>query len=102
MLAALTIVAGFVFPLILFLVAAALTLAALQRHLTVRQLLLTTLVLTTGIAAVTMMFGSLAEHHSIAVWPLLIIIATVVFSFIQFGAALLLGAIARLRRLAVQ
>ncbi len=102
MIAAFTIIAGFVFPMMLALMASALSLAALKRHLTVRQILLTALVLTAGVASVTIMYSSLTEHNSIAIWPLLVIGGTVIFSILQFGTALILGTVTQLRRLAVK
>jgi hypothetical protein len=102
MINAFTILAGFVFPMLLVLVASAMSLLALRQHLTVRQLLFTSLVLVTGVSSIALMYGSLAEQHAIAVWPILLIGFTVIFSMMQFGMALLLSAVTRLRRIAAR
>ena len=100
MLAAFAIIAGFVFPIILALTAAALSLAAVKRHVTVRQILLTGLVWISSVAAVVAMTGNLANENSLAGWPLVVLAVTLIFSIFQFAAALLLGAVARLKHLA--
>lgn len=96
----LTLVAGFLFPAMVAIAAILLSINAACRHMTLRQILMTAAVLGSSIAAVSMMYESISQSQTVAVWPVLLIGATALFALAQFALAIVFASLTRLRQLA--
>lgn len=99
MIAAVTITAGFVLPMLIALLASLVSIAAFRRHMTVKQLLLSAVVVGTGVVAGMQIVESLTAGGYSAT-PLLLIATALLFAVVQFGLAMVFGAVTRLRQLA--
>ena len=98
MFAALHILVCFVIPGLFALAAAALSLSALRRHPTIRQLLFTAFVWSANVSSMTVLYQAMTAGQAVSPWPLLLIGFTVVFALVQFVVAAILGAVGRLGR----
>ena len=98
MFAALNILICFIVPGLFALVAAALSISAVRRHPTIRQLVFTAFVWAANISSMTVLYQSMIAGEAVSPWPLLLIGFTVVFALTQFMIAAVLGAVGRLRR----
>lgn len=100
MIAAITLTAGFVLPMLIALLAAMVSVSAFRRHMTLKQLLFSTAVVGAGIVSGMQIVDSLSSGGSYSAWPLLLIALALLFAVIQMGMAIVFGAVTRLRQLA--
>ena len=102
MIAAATIVAGLFLFLLITVTTLVLSFSASRRHLTFRQILSTFVVALSATSSIAMMYQSLVDAGIIAAWPMLLAGFTFLFSIGQFGLALVMGTLTRLRQLAAR
>ncbi len=98
MIVALNILLCFVLPGLFALAAAGLSLSAVRRHATIRQLVFTTFVWSANISSMTVLYQTLTAGQAVSPWPLLLIGFTVIFALAQFVVAAILGAAGRMGR----
>ncbi len=75
-----------------------LSLSALRRHITLRQLAFTALVLVANVTSMSLLFQGIYTGQPVAAIPFALISFTWVFSIGQFATAAMLGAVGRLRQ----
>lgn len=100
MIAAITITAGFVLPMLIALLAAMVSIAAFRRHMTMKQLLFSVIVVGAGFISGRQIVESLSAGGNYTAWPLILIAAAMLLALVQMGLAIVFGAVNRLRQLA--
>ena len=96
MFAAINIIACLLFTCVAM-SACAVSLMALKRHLRLRQLFCTSLIMVANVIAVSGLYESVVASQNISLLLLVLTAVTFVLAMVQFAVAALLGGLGRLR-----